>query len=222
VDSQSSYDCPSREPAEPALARLPISREPSVFAFIENAIDLLKCRQADVYKFVQQMTTRVVVRSDLALPNSFASGSFCDHAGLTLIVNPHVLKGDVLRLIDAVVHESVHAAIYMYEPLVAPLCRAKPRKLRVQSCWSGRVLTLDQYVQACFVWWGLLNLWRSWLAFERDEQAKKLWERAALGFRKRPASVLRKKIGSAYLDDRTWGALFEIEGKSTMRGALSA
>jgi hypothetical protein len=212
VDCQSSYDCPSREPGEPTLARLSPQAETQACALFEESVDLLKRRLPHAYHFVTQMTSRVVIRSDQALPNSFASGSFRDHAGLTLIVNPGVLDKDAPKLIDALVHEAVHAAIYMYEPLVSPLCRSYPNELRVQSCWSGRMLTLDQYVQACFVWWGLLNLWSAWsLVEEGDHSAQNLLERAARGFHTSPVSSLRKQIDDANLDRRTWIALSEIE-----------
>ena len=162
--------------------------------------------------FVERMTSRIVLRSDVVHPNSFASGSFRDHAGLTLIANPQALGGYTMRLIDALVHESVHAAIYMFESLNYPLCQ--PAEFKVQSGWSGRNLTLDQYVQACFVWWGLLNLWYSWLPHNKESSASELYERAARGFHTYPVSALRKQAHGRHLSDDTWSALCNLEDRA--------
>jgi hypothetical protein len=222
VDLRSPYDCPSREPGEPALAHLRPEVEAPSLALFESAVKLLKRRAPDVRDFVHQMTTRVVFRSDLRRPSSFASGTFRGHAGMTLIVNPQVIAGSTLRLVDALVHESVHTAIEMFEQVDAHLCRPAPSELRLRSCWSGRDLTLDQFVQACFVWWGLLNLWRLWPAEGPEERraAKELLERAACGFRARPVSMLRTSINDNYLDTRTWAALFEIEREAMIAASV--
>lgn len=219
VDSGSSFDCPGREPGEPPLTRIPPETEAAVFGQLEKAAASLKSQTPSVHTFVQRMTTRIVMRSDDAQRSSAASSSFRDHPGLTLIANPQALGDDALRLIDALVHEAVHAAIYMYEALTVPLCPSED-SLRVCSRWSGRPLTVDQYVQACFVWWGLFNLWRTWSVHSSDPRAVSLLARAARGFHLSPVSALRREAGSGYLNEHLWDVLFDIEKRSA--GLLAA
>lgn len=64
------------------------------------------------------------------------------------------------KLIDRVVHESIHSLLYKFE-LVAPLYTDYQAAVeeKIQSPWSGRTLSLRSFVHACFVWFGLKCFW---------------------------------------------------------------
>jgi hypothetical protein len=68
---------------------------------------------------------------------------------------------DAVDIADAIVHEAIHALLYMQEQKKSwvydpDLCKPIPR---VVSPWTGRHLALRPFLQACFVWYGLLHFW---------------------------------------------------------------
>ena len=67
---------------------------------------------------------------------------------------------DYLDIAEALVHEAIHSLLYMQErchPWVpAELYAPVPR---VVSPWRGRNLALRPFLQACFVWYGILQFW---------------------------------------------------------------
>jgi hypothetical protein len=210
VDFASSYDCPSRGPKGERLERLNNSEANEALNVVSQSLDLLKEWRQDVLRFVHIVTNVVVLRADKDRSKGFTSSSFRHHAGLTLLANPHIALCDPLKILDSLVHEAIHALIYLYEPLNSDLCSIRPRDFRIASPWSGRALNVDQYVQACFVWWGLLNLWRGWRGPFSD-RANQLLERAELGFKDHPVTSLLKHAGSSWLTRDATLALLEIE-----------
>jgi hypothetical protein len=61
--------------------------------------------------FFGAFTFRFAVRSEPGRPHSFSSCSFGKHPGLTLLINAQQERIDIPMLIDALVHEAIHAAI---------------------------------------------------------------------------------------------------------------
>lgn len=80
------------------------------------------------------------------------------HIGRLLFRNAHLMN--TAALLDALVHEAIHAFLYMFE-LSEPLVLDLPYEEQplVRSPWSGRELPLYTYVHACFVWYGLVHFW---------------------------------------------------------------
>jgi hypothetical protein len=114
-----------------------------------------------VLNFVIQFTKVLVLMKDTAAPQKFASGSNGQCVGRSFLVNPHALNIDEVDLADAIVHETIHSLLYMqerkkrwvYDPeLYDPISRAV-------SPWTGNSLALRPFLQACFVWYGLLQFW---------------------------------------------------------------
>ena len=67
---------------------------------------------------------------------------------------------------DAIVHEAIHALLYMQEqkkPWVHDPDLYGPA-VRTLSPWSGNPLPLRPFMQAAFVWYGLLQFWTRALA----------------------------------------------------------
>jgi hypothetical protein len=111
-------------------------------------------------RLVRDLTRVVVVRREGLHPDVFRSSSTNGVIGRTLLVNPALESVTTFDLADALVHESIHHALYMGElgsPMVLdPIGCADVRPL---SPWTGNPLTVHSYLHACFVWFGLLNLW---------------------------------------------------------------
>jgi HEXXH motif-containing protein len=215
VDSHSVYVCPPRMPNELPLTAVSGEEDQAFRSTMASALSLLEQQHAVISGFVRRMTTRLVLRVDPSMPKSLSSCSFRSHAGMSLIVNPKTVTCDELRLLDSIVHESIHSAIYMYEPVVAPLCLPVVRDLQLHSPWTGRLLTVDQFVQACFVWWGLMKMWQAWCERDTDPRAVRLFERAARGFSARPVSHLLRGVGRGCVEPRTLDALNLVEERAT-------
>lgn len=120
--------------------------------------------QPNARHVVENFSKVVVVRRDDADAQSFTSSSSGQYTCRTMIVNPHLSDAGGSILADALVHESIHGVLYMNER-VSPWVLHKELYIapsaRLVSPWSGRDLLLRPFLQACFVWYGLLIFWSS-------------------------------------------------------------
>jgi HEXXH motif-containing protein len=142
--------------------------------------------------FVNRFTKVLIVQRNLEEPSEFTSGSNGLYIGRTFLANAHLASVTVERLADALVHEAVHALLYMDELETRWLTAGSGHDAYVRSPWSGRDLLLRQFLQACFVWYGLACFWsRAALVnvFDRREVLAFL-RRTALGFHAPLADLL--------------------------------
>lgn len=129
--------------------------------------------------------TKVIIARKDSDERTFSSGSSGQYTGRSLLVNVH--RGFVSPglLADAIVHEAIHAVLYMLERIRAWVSNDdlyEGSNARVISPWSGRNLRLRPFLQACFVWFGLLNFWsRPEAALYFDSEEAELFKNRALG-----------------------------------------
>jgi len=108
-------------------------------------------------EFVAQFTKVVALRrTDDAEATSFSSPNYI---GRVNILNPQLL--DEVLLAEALVHETIHSFLFMQDQRPVWGLTESPSTVpsKVVSPWSGRELPLSAYVQACCVWFGLVNFW---------------------------------------------------------------
>jgi hypothetical protein len=153
--------------------------------------------------FVSHFTKVLILQRDDAQP--FSSGSNGQFVGRSVVANPHVEGIDAAVLADAVVHEAIHAALYMQElqrPWVLDEQLYDPTP-RAVSPWSGRELPLRPFLQACFVWYGLLNFWARVHAADAlvGSSRRDLLLRAAAGFLGDPLRVQLEPYRDALRDE---------------------
>jgi hypothetical protein len=111
--------------------------------------------------FVLTFNKVLISVKDPAAPNRFSSGSTTQYVGRTFITNPHVDSVDIVDLAEALVHEAIHALLFM-EELQHPwgdIPELGDGVRRVDSPWTGNALSLSSFLQACFVWYGLVHFW---------------------------------------------------------------
>jgi hypothetical protein len=151
---------------------------------LRNLADQMPAASACVARFVERFTKALILQPDPGEP--FSSGSNGQFVGRSAIGNPQLPTVDAAVLADALLHEAIHSFLYMQElsrswVLDPALYDAVPR---VTSPWTQRRLPLRPFLQACFVWYGLLNFWaRAHAAGAFDETRRlQLLERAAAGF----------------------------------------
>jgi hypothetical protein len=66
----------------------------------------------------------------------------------------------VVGVAESLVHEAIHALLYMQERRKAWVTTNLYQGPQVLiSPWTGSRLPLRPFMQACLVWYGLLNLW---------------------------------------------------------------
>jgi hypothetical protein len=186
LDFDSAFAFPARCGGE-VLSLLPPGCRDQARRAVGDALEALRPMRPVAFDFVTGLTVRLAVRAEEAQPGRFTSGSYGQYPGLTLLTNPLAPTADIAALIDALVHEAIHSALFRYEAVHGPLTReSTPTEVALCSPWSGRPLGCNQYVHACFVWFGLRSLWEGWPQDTDQalaERARQLHERAALGFR---------------------------------------
>lgn len=132
----------------------------SILLKLHSSIREIFAKSKFAHHYVFSFTEELFVRKELEFPDKFSSGSFRRHVGLSLLCNPHLESVSVSDCASSIVHEAIHSNIYMAEAFGHTITNASNNDLSCLSPWSGSFLNLDSFIQACFVWFGLLNYWR--------------------------------------------------------------
>lgn len=111
------------------------------------------------------MFSRTLILNKVTQSNGkriFFSGSDNDHVGRSILSNADLVSKEVI--IESLVHESIHSILYMIDRLNQwqpdyKLHTSKPGR-NVESVWSGNMITIHSFLQACFVWYGLFEFWK--------------------------------------------------------------
>ncbi len=114
-----------------------------------------------VLNFAVAFNKVLVLQKDAVEPDGFTSGSTGQFVGRSFLVNPHLPLVEPVLLAEGIVHEAIHALLYMQErrtPWVENDELYGPNPVIV-SPWSGNTLALRPFMQAAFVWYGLLHFW---------------------------------------------------------------
>ena len=166
----------------------PLEREERQLALETLTAAYLRVRNgAASLRALTEVCARVVVmrKSPTKLFYSFSS---CYSVGRIALVNPQLVSESLIA--DALVHEAIHAYLYMHDP--TPLWGLKPDVREepgdVQSPWSGRALSLCTFLHACFVWYGLFFFWGQVMCSSHSpsDEARLRIARASSGFMKGP------------------------------------
>jgi hypothetical protein len=124
------------------------------------AVSLIEATSPPCARLIRRCTHLVLfVRSPDPRVGSL---SFCQFAGLSLIVNADEERVSPADVADRIIHESIHDLLYtghFAEPLLAEPGGSDTASLKITSPWTGRPLTLRNYVHACFVWYALSRFW---------------------------------------------------------------
>jgi len=128
---------------------------------IDRALTALAATCPPAYHLVTTMTRVIMPRQDSVHPDFYTSASIRTTIGRTVLNNPHNATVTIPQLMSSLVHEAIHAYLYIEErsqPLVTDWERAYDAT--AASPWTGTTLSLPTYLHACFVWHGLRALWR--------------------------------------------------------------
>ncbi|MGJ4918747.1 aKG-HExxH-type peptide beta-hydroxylase [Bradyrhizobium sp. HKCCYLRH2060] len=176
---------------------VPPPRPPFSDSEIDRLHDLLRRSraalertEAGLPRFVARFNIALILQKDPESPASFSSGSNGYYIGRTFLANPHLPEIDESHVADALVHEGIHALLYMQEQEQPWFLdsTAKGSLPRITSPWSGSRLPFPSFLQACFVWYGLLHFWSRAMqsgAFEQGVAIKRI-QLCLRGFCKQP------------------------------------
>lgn len=178
---------------------------------ISESMVFLAKEDSIAFRFFLGFTFYLALRSEPSRPESFSSCSFGKYPGLVLLLNAHASRIDKFRIVDALVHEAIHGAIYVIESLGEPLVHEEfPTSVKIKSPWSSRPLQIDQFAQACFVWWGLYNLWRKLAKTHENSRIHELLQASEIGFHRDPINLLLTEEASEWISPSGIDALKRI------------
>ncbi|MGO8938196.1 MAG: aKG-HExxH-type peptide beta-hydroxylase [Mycobacterium sp.] len=144
-----------------------------------------------VAKFVQ-----VIVLQNENTSTRHSSGSNGQYIGQVVITNPHSEYAGDIEIAEAIVHEAIHSLLFMAlhtVPWGTDHNHTYATGVKIVSPWTGTPLDVEQFLQACFVWYGLLHFWDLALRVKTFKGSDKA--------RSRLAEALRGFVGSPLLDN---------------------
>jgi hypothetical protein len=122
-----------------------------VLGRLEAVRDRLRSTNPRVFAFIRLFTKVAIPMKDPGeRPASRSNG---DYIGRAFLVNPHDGRADEAYLADAVLHEAIHAAVYMADlenPWLEGARWYADDAPSTVSPWTGRRLPLWTFLQACF------------------------------------------------------------------------
>jgi hypothetical protein len=144
--------------------RVPVPRSPLDGAELDGVLAALRRTRAGIEEasplagdFVARFTKVLVLQRD-SQPG-FTSGSNCHYLGRSVLANPQ--QAADADLAEGIVHEAIHALLTVQEDR-APWVLDEELYLpvpRLRSPWTDRMLPVRPFLQACFVWYGVLHFW---------------------------------------------------------------
>lgn len=158
---------------------------------VKHMADLISEAAPSTYATVCRSMRELVLRVEQSSWSHFRSNSPQGYVGRAVITNAHA--ADDVALAEALVHESMHGLVGMSEAIGLVLGGDKAwitdhalydGESRTISPWTGTALDLPTYLHACFVWFGLLQLWSRTYSielFDRDRVRNRI-SRAVSGF----------------------------------------
>jgi hypothetical protein len=155
---------------------------------LEQAWAVLRQVSPLAHQLVGDMMQVVCVRTALDDPR-FTADSDATSLGVIHLGNAHLPRKLPCEVASELVHEAVHQALLRWElrhPLIADRHVAAAQ---VRSPWTGAVLDVHAFLQACFGWYGLAHLWRL-PAAPAELAVLRLRRAAEAGFAHRPLERL--------------------------------
>jgi hypothetical protein len=127
---------------------------------VEAAMLALDAMDPAIAGFVRRFTLVANIVTD-GERSGFSSGSTDQYVGRSIFWNADLPSVDTEMLAEALVHEAIHSLLYMHE-VREPWFLSQEllsSDAVVESPWTGSMLRVEPFLQACFVWFGLCHFW---------------------------------------------------------------
>lgn len=180
--------------SSPQQTPLPGAAVQDAVRLMETATQGLVAVSPAAGEFLQATIDVVVVRIDTVEPHMLGSSTLLGRPGEVGICNVHLPNIRVARVANALLHEGIHCLLYhvhRHRPFLPDADGS--RGCTATSPWTGRELPISSWVQAHFVWFGLLRFWHRALSedvggFDRPDAVSSMAQ-ARTGFVRRPAAL---------------------------------
>ena len=152
---------------------------------LNDALNKLKQISHIQHCLVSKCTLSLVISEDAAL--NFSSSTHGLYIGRVTIGARNCSEISVASIMDALVHESIHCLLLMFDrthPLLKDDLQADTLP-PIISPWTGTPLPVPTYVHAVMVWFGLVHLWSRALVTSQfpAELSETMVHRASRGFK---------------------------------------
>ncbi|MEZ5844628.1 MAG: hypothetical protein R3D27_12970 [Hyphomicrobiaceae bacterium] len=151
IDFDVPYAIPSSN-SPPSLSdykTLPIAHQAKISSLIIELEERLRASNCVVLDFIQRHTHVLSIRLDTTV-SQFCSGTFDRHVGLSLLTCWPTFDVSVIRLLDAIAHESIHNFLFKCEAIHGSFVASdSARRLPMISPWSGNTISLYSFTHAC-------------------------------------------------------------------------
>jgi hypothetical protein len=201
---------------EDELASYEFDEAEKVTCLIGEAIAPLHAFPNGVFQLLSKFASVILVKRILNAEYciSATSGSYINRV---VLANPELLSPSVL--IDSLVHECIHGLLFMVNELEAWLPtvdEAGQYGEQFTSYWSGRGLALRSFLEAHFVWYGLLRFWEfaSQHNLYSQEYAQERIELIKAGFAKVDIEAVNARL-SKKLSAKLVAAIKQMKGDLT-------
>lgn len=134
-----------------------------IFTLLGRSHALIEEGAPQARQFLEDFARVIVARNSAADPGFHSAGARLT-AGRMVMTNPLFARDKPELVTDGLVHESIHCAIDHCE-FVRPILAVVQTDATIVSPWTGKMLDLNTFIHASFVWYGLVNFWT--LATER-------------------------------------------------------
>jgi HEXXH motif-containing protein len=154
-----------------------------VVAELRSALALLERASPSAGRVHDRFIRAIVVQRSPEPRERLGSYSWSCFVGRTTLQFSADRHDDV-HMADALVHEAIHAFLYILAQGFPFVQDGVDPAYRIRSLWSGRLLDPIAFTHAVFVWFGLWQFWRQAVAgdiFPRDAAVEHL-TRARRGF----------------------------------------
>ena len=149
------------EPVENTIAAYDFEEIEGLCYWFDEAVAPL----ADYLPIAHQVSSflRAIVLnkiSNAGQVTKFISGSDARYIGRTVMSNVQGVSPELL--VEALVHESIHASLYMADSCSPWLPTREQTRLagyRAVSPWTGNRISISSIQEAIFVWYGVYKLW---------------------------------------------------------------
>jgi hypothetical protein len=180
-------------------------------ARVRHAESLIREWCPEAWRLSAIGTEILSLRKEVSEASRFGSASFRGLAGLNLLINPHLVSTGTLA--DAIVHEAIHSVLYQVEPVFGDFFRdQEAAKNETPSPWTGRLITVDNVAQACFVWSGLFYFWKAAAQCENSE-ASGVAPRARMSMIAKGFAALELRQLEGILNDCMFAAISEMRSE---------
>jgi hypothetical protein len=137
----------------------PISEEDQhgIFTLLGESHALIEQGAPNARQFLEDFA-RVIVACNCFADREFRSAGARLTAGRMVMINPLFALDKPELITDGLLHESIHCAIDHCE-FAQPILKVIRTDATIVSPWTGKLLDLNTFIHASFVWYGLVNFW---------------------------------------------------------------